>query len=71
MMVESLDNYTYQDFVEHNITYFENELNKQNGDDKAIEMLALINLQYKDYHDKNMEVEQKNFYPLRSEEHTV
>ncbi|MBR6136825.1 MAG: hypothetical protein IKQ06_01565 [Bacilli bacterium] len=64
MMVESLDNYTYQDFVEHNITYFENELNKQNGDDKAIEMLALINLQYKDYHDKNMEVEQKNFYPL-------
>ena len=64
MMVESLDNYTYQDFVEHNITYFENELNKQNGDNKAIEMLALINLQYKDYHDKNMEVEQKNFYPL-------
>ena len=64
MIVESLDNYDYQDFVEHNITYLENEMNKQNGDDKAINMFALINLQYKDYHDKTLEVEQKNFYPL-------
>ena len=64
VMVDSMDNYTYQDYVEHNITYFENELNIQNGNDKAVEMMALINLQYKDYHNDDISVEQSVFYPL-------
>lgn len=64
VMVDSLDNYTYQDFVEHNITYFENELNKQNGDDKAVYILSLMELQYKDYHDNDILVEQSQYYEI-------
>ena len=64
VIVDSMDNYTYQDFVEHNITYFENELNIQNGNDRAVEMMALINLQYKDYHDDKISVDQTVFHPL-------
>lgn len=63
-MVDSMENYTYQDFVEHNITYFENELNKQNNNDKAVEVLGLINLQYKDFHDDDISVSQETFYPM-------
>lgn len=63
-MVDSMDNYTYQDFVEHNITYFENELNTQNNNDKAVEVLGLINLQYKDYHNDDISVSQETFYPM-------
>ena len=63
-MVDSMDNYTYQDFVEHNITYFENKLNEQNGNNKAVEMLGLLNLQYKDYHDNDISVKQELFHPL-------
>lgn len=64
IIVDSMDNYTYQDYVEHNITYFENELNKQNNNDDAIEILALMDLQYKDYHDNDISVEQSQFYKL-------
>lgn len=63
-MVDSMDNYTYQDFVEHNITYFENELNIQNNDNKAVEILGLIDLQYKDYHNDDISVDQETFYPI-------
>ena len=64
IMVESMDNYTYQDYIEHNITYFENELNKQNNDDLAVDILELINLQYKDYHNDKIYVEQSQFYKV-------
>ena len=64
LMVDSMDNYTYQDYVEHSITYFENELNKQNGNDQAVEIMGLINLQFKDYHDNTISVDQDVFYPV-------
>lgn len=64
IIVDCLDHYTYQDFVEHNITYLENEMNKQNNDNKAVEVLALMNLQYKDYHDEEISVPQSQFYKL-------
>lgn len=63
-IIDSMDNYTYQDFVEHNITYFENELNIQNNDDKAVEILGLINLQYKDYHNDDISVDKETFHPI-------
>jgi hypothetical protein len=64
IMVDSMDNYTYQDYVEHNITYFENELNKQNNNDNAVNVLSLIELQYKDYHDDTISVDQEQFYEI-------
>lgn len=64
LMVDSMDNYTYQDYVEHSLTYFENELNKQNGNDKAVEIVGLINLQYKDYHDNKVLVDEEMFHEV-------
>ena len=63
-MVDSMDNYTYQDYVEHNLTYFENELNIQNGNDRAVEMISMMELQYNDYHNDKITVEQEQFYDL-------
>ena len=63
-MIESMDHYTYQDYIEHNITYLENELNKQNGDEESVRMLGLMELQYKDYHDDDISVGQETFHPL-------
>lgn len=63
-MVDSMDNYTYQDYIEKDLSYFQNQLNEQNNDDKAIRMLGLLELQYKDYHNDKVSVEQKQFYEL-------
>ena len=63
-MVDNMDNYTYQDFVEHNITYFENKLNEQNHTDNAMEILSLMELQYKDYYDDDISVSQDQYYPI-------
>lgn len=64
LMVNSMDNYSYQDYIEHNITYFEDKLNEHNQNDQAIEMLHLMNLQYKDFHDDKIDVPQEQYYPL-------
>ena len=55
-----MDNYNYQDFVEHNVTYFENKLNEHNQNDQAVKIIGLIDLQYKDHHDKQIQVEQEH-----------
>lgn len=62
VIVECTDNYDYQDFVEHNITYFEQVLNEQNGNDLAIDVFTLMNLQYEDYHNDDISVDQEQFY---------
>lgn len=64
IMVDSMDNYNYQDFVEHNVTYFENKLNEHNQNDQAVKIIGLIDLQYKDHHDNQIQVEQEQFYEL-------
>lgn len=64
LMVNSMDNYTYQDYIENDINYFVKMLNEHNKDDNAIEMLHLLNLQYKDFHDSNIDVMQEEYYPL-------
>lgn len=64
IIVNCMDNYSLQDFVEHNITYLEQQLNIQNGNDKSVEILSLMELQYKDYHDDEIKVDQQVFYPV-------
>lgn len=64
LMVDSMTNYTLQDFVEHNVTYFIQKLNEANGNEDGIRMLGLLDLQYKDYHDDEIKVDQSQFYPL-------
>lgn len=64
LMVDSMDNYTYQDYVEHNLTYFEQQLNEYNGNNEAVRMIGLLELQYDDYHDKNMTIDESTFHEL-------
>ncbi len=64
LMVTEMDNYTYQDFVEHNLTYFEQKLNEYNGNTDAVEMIGLLELQYQDYHNKDYEINETLFHKL-------
>ena len=64
LMVTEMDNYSYQDFVEHDLTYFEQKLNEYNGDEDAVEMIGLLELQYDDFHDDEYEIEETEFHKL-------
>ena len=64
LMVNEMDNYTYQDFVEHNLTYFEQQLNEYNGNNDAVEIIGLIELQYNDYHNKDFEIDEAQFHKV-------
>ena len=64
IMVDEMDNYTYQDFIEHNLTYFEQKLNEYNNTDEAVEMIGLLELQYKDYHRNDFEIDESEFHKL-------
>ena len=64
LMVSEMDNYSYQDYVEHNLTYFEQQLNEYNGNNDAVEMIGLMELQYKDYHNKDYEIDEAEFHKL-------
>lgn len=64
LILENMDNYKLSDYVNHNISYFEKKLNEYNQNEDAVKILALIETQYKDYHDDSIEIEQKEFYPI-------
>lgn len=64
LMVTNMDNYSYQDFVEHNLTYFEQKLNEYNGSDDAVEVIGLMELQYKDYHNNDYEIDGSRFHKV-------
>ena len=64
LMVSSMNNYTYQDYIEHNVTYFQQKLNEHNGNEEAVRMIGLIDLQYDDYHDYSIQVDQTQFFDL-------
>lgn len=64
IMLECMDNYTLQDYIEHDIRYFESKLNEHNGDDQAIRIVGLIELQYHDYHNDRIKVEQTQFHEV-------
>lgn len=64
LILENMDNYKLSDYVNYNISYFEKKLNEYNQSEDAVKILALIETQYKDYHDDSIEIEQKEFYPI-------
>ena len=51
-------------FIEHNLTYFEQKLNEYNNTDEAVEMIGLLELQYKDYHRNDFEIDESEFHKL-------
>lgn len=64
LMINSMNNYTLQDYIEHNLKYFEQKLNEFNGNMLASDIITLIELQYKNFHNNKIHVEKDQFYPV-------
>ena len=63
-ILQCMDNYTLEDYANHNYTYFEQCLNKTNNNDLAKKVMALIELQHKDYYNDDFKVEQEQYKPI-------
>ena len=65
VMIECMDNYSIEDYVQHSVSYYAKKLDEFNNDDNyATTILELIELQYKDYHSDSIHVEQSEYYPI-------
>ena len=65
VMLDSMDNYSLSDYVNHSSTYYAKKLDEFNGEtNRATTILTLMELQYKDYHSDEIKVEQQEFYPI-------
>ncbi len=65
VMIESMDNYDYADYMSHSNTWFLKMLDEWNGDHNyAWTMIRLMEVQYNDYHDDDYQLNQERFYPL-------
>ena len=64
IMLECMNNYTLQDYIEHDIRYFEDKLNEHNDSNQATRIVGLIELQYQDYHNDKIKVEQTQFHEI-------
>lgn len=52
IILECMDNYTLNDYVNHSMAYYAKQLDTYNQDDNyALTILSLMNEQYEDYHD--------------------
>lgn len=59
-----MDNYSLEDYVHHNFSYFLEFLNDLTQNEDAKWIMALIELQYNDYHNDDISVEQQEYYPI-------
>lgn len=65
IMVESMDNYSIEDYANHSLSYYAQKLDEFNGDDNyATTMLALMAFQYDDFHTDRINAAQSEYYPL-------
>lgn len=65
VILECVDNYTLSDYANHSISYYANKLDEFNNDDGyAPVILELIQMQFDDYHNDNISIEQEQFYPI-------
>lgn len=64
IMIECMDNYSIEDYVNEDLSYFIEKLNETNGDNLAIEMLNLIELHTEDTKDNDIHFSQEQFYDL-------
>lgn len=65
IMIDCLDNYTISDYMKHSTSYLAQQLDKQNNDDNyATVLFKAIEMQYNDYHDDSIEIEQSEFYQI-------
>ena len=64
VMLESMDNYTMEDYINEDITYLIEKLNETNGDKMAIEILNLLELKCRDTKDESFYIPQNYYYGL-------
>ncbi len=65
IILENIDNYTLDDYVNHSMTYYAQQLDEYTGDENyATKMFALMEAQYNDFHNDSFEAPQSDYYPL-------
>lgn len=64
VMLECMDNYSMEDYVNEDITYLIEKLNETNGDKMAIEILNLLELKCRDTKDDSFYIPQNYYYGL-------
>ena len=65
LIVESMDNYDISDYINHSQSYFIKKLNDfTRNKDYANAMIELLQMQYDDFHDDYIHVDQSSYYPL-------
>lgn len=65
VMIDCMDNYKLDDYVQHSLSYYANKLDECNGDENyATVILELIQMQYDDFHSTSINLEQSEYYPI-------
>ncbi len=64
-IIESMDNYDLSDYINHSQSYFIAKLNEYIGQKgRSNPIFELIQMQFDDYHDEYISVEQSEYYPI-------
>lgn len=65
VLIESLDNYSLGDYINHSMSYFASKLDEAHGDNNYASLIfELIETQYKDYHSDKIEISEEEYYPI-------
>lgn len=65
IMIDSMDNYSLSDYVNHSLSYYAKKLDEFNEDENyATVILTLIQVQYDDYHSNSINVVPSGYYPI-------
>ncbi len=65
VMIENMENYDIVDYMNHSSSYFVKKLDEWNNDNNyAKSILELIEMQYNDFHNDDIELPQEQYYPI-------
>lgn len=65
VIIDSMDNYSLSDYVNHSCSYYAKKLDEYTGEEnKATTILELMEVQYDDFHDSKIYLEQSEYYPI-------
>lgn len=65
IMIECMDNYFLEDYVNHSLSYYAKKLDEFNNDDNySTVILNLIQMQYDDFHSEAINVAPEGYYPI-------
>ena len=65
IMIECMDNYSLDDYVNHSLGYYAKQLDEYNQDDNyATTILTLMDEQYYDYYDEKTSENPEKYYPI-------